>query len=150
MASSGSGGHREICTSLCGDVRGSGVRHTAFTGDELQTEVEACVEGFRSATDWGITSLLVDSDSKMLVDALNSYKFDLAPVGVIIKDACVFIRLNFTRVVISHCRRTCNNLAHAQVAGGASGMYSDRSLWPESAPDVVSVKVTSDLAEHRN
>jgi hypothetical protein len=99
-----------------------------------------------AANEWGMSRIVVEYDYKMLVDALNRKYYDRSPIGVLVRDARMLARLNFSSFSFEFQRRNYNKVAHAMAALGLSVAYGDGQLWPNYVPDDVSVLVARDLA----
>jgi hypothetical protein len=89
---------------------------------------------------------LLSLHPQILVRAMQSTDFDLAPEGIIYKDIRSFVRLNFISVEFSFCPRVCNKVAHAIAALGAC-QPEPMLLWSESIPNSVCNLVASEFAE---
>lgn len=87
---------------------------------------------------------LTESDSQNIIRALQGNGWDLAPEGIVYREARMLIRPNFSDVSFHYAPRTCNKVAHA-LALGCNGHEPSR-LWPEGAPDDVRMILASDLA----
>ncbi|KAE8806404.1 hypothetical protein D1007_17459 [Hordeum vulgare] len=117
----------------------------AFPMDAVHTEAEACIQGLTAAMKWGMTRVVVETDSKVLVDALNKEEYDRSHIGVIMRDAQMLAGLNFSNVSFRFCRRNYNKVAHAMAALGASGDAGSGLLWPDDVPNDVAGLVASDI-----
>uniref|UniRef100_A0A0A9APM2 RNase H type-1 domain-containing protein n=1 Tax=Arundo donax TaxID=35708 RepID=A0A0A9APM2_ARUDO len=60
----------------------------------------------------GIAKLVIESDSQLLVHAMNRETKDTSHVAVVIEEAKRLIRMNFLSCSISYCSRSCNMAAH--------------------------------------
>ncbi|KAE8807623.1 putative caffeine synthase 2 [Hordeum vulgare] len=60
-----------VIRDSAGVVAGLGAGKKAFLMDAVHTEAEACIQGLTTAMNWGMTRVVVETDSKVLVDALN-------------------------------------------------------------------------------
>jgi ribonuclease HI len=129
-----------------GAVRGSGAGKINFAASVLQTEALACAKALHASAEWGMGSIHVETDSAVLVKALQSTDYDLAPEGVLFRDMRIFMKLNFNSYQVTHVSRTCNNVAHSLAAYG-SNQEVIRLLWPDDVPDVVNVVVASESAK---
>ncbi|KAE8773514.1 hypothetical protein D1007_54200 [Hordeum vulgare] len=65
------GGWGFVIRDSAGVVARSGAGKMAFPMDAVHTEAEACIQGLTAAMNWGMTRVVVETDSKVLVDALN-------------------------------------------------------------------------------
>jgi hypothetical protein len=78
------------------------------------------------------------------MNALNNIDYDRSQIGVLVRDAKMFARLDFTSISFSYSDRVCNEVAHAMAALSASSEHGTCLLWP----DDVHVFVAIDLAMH--
>jgi hypothetical protein len=104
------------------------------------------MEAIQAAASWGMETIQVESDSAILVKALQCSEYDLAPEGVLSREMRIFIHLNFVSFKITHARCVCNKAAHCLAAIG-SNQNEVRLIWPDYVPDIVNVVVASELAE---
>jgi hypothetical protein len=102
------------------------------------------MEAIQTAS-WGMGTIQVESDSAILINALQCSEYDLAPEGVLFREMRIFIGLNFVSFKIAHVGRDCNNAAHCLAAIG-SNQNEVRLIWPDYVPDIVNVVVASELA----
>jgi hypothetical protein len=57
------------------------------------------------------------------MNALNNIDYDRSQIGVLVRDAKMFARLDFTSISFSYSDRVCNEVAHAMAALSASGEH---------------------------
>jgi ribonuclease HI len=141
-----SGGWGFVVRDQSGCVRGSWAGALHHVSSAAQSEILACEEATKAAAGWGMTSIIVESDSLNLVRAMSSTDFDRAYEGVVYRDLRLYMNLTFNSFEFSHVPRTCNSLAHNLAAYGAT-RQDIRFLWPESLPNDVRVLVASTSAE---
>ncbi|KAK1618800.1 hypothetical protein QYE76_024317 [Lolium multiflorum] len=115
-------------------VRGAGTGHLKAVVSAAQAEAVACMEALHAASDWGIQNVIVETDSSILVQSIETSDYDRAPEGVIYRDIRAFIRLNFNLVKVEFRPRGCNKVAHVLAAMGANqadsrqgSLFSSRS-----------------------
>jgi hypothetical protein len=120
-AAIGRGGWGFVVRDEIGVVRGPGAGSTHQLTSAIQSEAIACGEALVAAEQWGISTLVLESDSSNLVKAMTSNEYDLAPEGVIFRDLRLFISLNFSSVEVVFAPRSCNKVAHELAAIGALG-----------------------------
>jgi hypothetical protein len=84
--------------------------------DAFHTEVLACLAGLKTASELGMTKVVVDTNSTMLVMALEGDTFSLAPAGGIIHEIKALIASSFVSFSVSYSPRVCNKVAHALAA----------------------------------
>ncbi|KAE8789456.1 hypothetical protein D1007_36346 [Hordeum vulgare] len=140
------GGWGFVIRDSVGVVAGSGAGKMAFPIDTVHTEAEGCIQGLTAAMNWGMTRVVVETDSKVLVDALNKEVYDRSHIGVIVRDGQMLADLNFSNVSFRLCRRNSNKVAHAMPVLGVSGVAGSGLLWPDDVPDDVVGVVASDIA----
>lgn len=136
------GGWGFVVRDQSGNVRGSGAGCLPIIASAAQAEAQACDEALKAAADWGMTNIILETDSQNLAKAMQSTSFDRAPDGILYRDMRLFSQLSFTSFALSAIPRTCNNLAKY----GAS-RQDLKLLWPESLPSDVRVVVASVSAE---
>jgi hypothetical protein len=78
--------------------------------DALCAEAHACVAALQAAASKECKTLL---ESKPLVKALQSTKYDLAKGGVLFREAKFMLATMFSSTSIVHVYRSCNPVAHA-------------------------------------
>ncbi|KAE8821176.1 retrotransposon protein [Hordeum vulgare] len=140
------GGWGFVIRDSAGVVAGSGAGKMAFPMDAVHTQAEACIQGLTAAMNWGMTRVVVETDCKVLVDALNKEEYDRSHIGVIVWDAQMLAGLNFSNILFRFCRRNCNKVTHAMAALGVSGVAGSGLLWSHDVPNDVVGVVASDIA----
>ncbi|KAI5018161.1 hypothetical protein ZWY2020_043049 [Hordeum vulgare] len=140
------GGWGFVIRDSDGAVAVSGAGKMAFLMDAVHAEAEACIQGLTTTMNWGMTRIVVETDSKVLVDALNKEVYDRSHIGVIVRDAQMLAGLNFSNVSFRFCRRNCNKVVPSMAALGVSGVASSGLLWPDDVPNDVVGVVASDIA----
>jgi ribonuclease HI len=86
----------------------------------LCAEVQACLAAITAATNHGMIRVQLESDSKMLVKALNLTYYDQSPGGVLFREAKFLISIQFTCVEVNYVPRSCNGRAYALARLGIS------------------------------
>ena len=69
-----------------GDVIVSGRGKIECLLNAFQAELIACLQGIQAAVDLGIGRLIVETNAKMVVQALNTNDYDETVVGVLIAE----------------------------------------------------------------
>jgi hypothetical protein len=100
----------------------------------------AAVEG---ATALSLNKVVFESDSKVLVDALNSDSHELSEIGVLLREARSLCISSFDLFSFKHCRRVCNKIAHILAKFG-SQTEEECVGWTDVAPDFLSDLVASE------
>jgi hypothetical protein len=140
-----SGGWGFVVRDRDSRVRGSGAGFLQSVASAAQSEIIACEEAAKTAADWGITNVCIESDSLNLVHAMRGKDYDRSPEGVIYMNLRLFMLLNFNSFEFVFTPRTCNKLAHALATYGAS-RQDKKIIWPEMLPNDVWVLVASTSA----
>lgn len=112
--------------------------------DAFHTEVLACLAGLKAASEKGMTKVMVDTDSTMLVMALKGSTFALAPAGGIIHDIKVLIESSFVFFSASYSPRVCNKVAQALAARGCN-CSPDADLFWDGLPAGMETLVAEDI-----
>jgi hypothetical protein len=89
-----------------------------------------------------MTKVLIESDFKNLVRAMQSTDFDRSQEGIIYRNLRLYMQLSFNSFEFTFVPRNCNTLAHKLAAYGAN-RQEHRSFCSESLPNDVDVLVTS-------
>lgn len=113
--------------------------------DALHAEAVACMEGLSAAADHGMQNLILESDSLMLINALQGDAFRMAATGGIIAEIKHLIASSFVSFVSNHCPRDCNRLAHAIAKLSCMCPQDSNLLWDGTPPGVEDL-VASDSA----
>jgi ribonuclease HI len=145
QAESGEGGWGFIIHDSCGDARGSGTGKIQHCMSALHAEAMACLQALQAATEWGMVHVQIETDSTILVRALQGTEHDRCP-GLLFREMRIFLQLNFFSWSVTHVVRSCNNAAHLLAAIG-SNQSEVRLVWPDYVPDDVNVVVASESAE---
>jgi ribonuclease HI len=145
-AANRSGGWGFVIRGASGDVLGAGAGHMHHAQDALHAEAEACLRALVQAQTWGMSSVQIEKDSKLLVQAISGNSQDLALNGALFKEIKYQARLNFVSFSISYCPRACNKVANAMALYGAKLERAPPAFWLGSAPSFACDLVTSDLA----
>jgi ribonuclease HI len=112
----------------------------------LHAEAMACLQALQAATEWGMVHVQIETDSTILVRALQGTEHDRCPEGLLFREMRIFLQLNFLSWSVNHVVRSCNNAAHLLAALG-SNQSEVRLVWSDYVPGDVNVVVASESAE---
>ncbi|GMJ05893.1 hypothetical protein like AT4G29090 [Hibiscus trionum] len=113
-----------------GDVLGSGIKNQARYVSVFLAEACAARDGLEFAANLGLSSLIVESDSRTLIHKLRATGDDSSAIRTLIADIKNLVRgLPATRFVFTP--RAGNKAAHSLAALGKSGT---EGYWVEEAP----------------
>lgn len=96
--------------------------------DVLSAEAAALAESLKLANTVGSNSLLVQSDSLVLVEALQNNSGHSIVADPILEE-CRLLLINLGNVVIEHCNRDSNKVAHVLAQ---NGRVDPPNLWLDS------------------
>ncbi|KAE8655192.1 hypothetical protein F3Y22_tig00117034pilonHSYRG01178 [Hibiscus syriacus] len=100
--------------------------HTAFAA-----EARALLQVLEFASEIGLHSVVAESDSKTLINKLNSKDLDFSEIGPITRDIRTLAR-TFTLCSFRFCARSCNRAVRAMAT---EGLYRSADyFWVEDAP----------------
>jgi ribonuclease HI len=104
--------------------------------DALQAETGACVAATEGAAALGLHRVIFESDSQVLVNALNSSSHDMATIGVLLREIRSNCIRDFDVFEFSFAGRNCNKVAHSLAKHGV--VIEDECVgWAEDPPQVV-------------
>jgi hypothetical protein len=89
--------------------------------------------------------VIFESDSKILVNALQTRSYDLSEIGVLVRDIRSVYIGSFDSYEFSYCPRECNRVAHELAQFGFRAEEGCLG-WADEAPVFVSELVASDIA----
>ena len=94
----------------------------------LHAEASAYVRAIEAVAELGIYLVIFESESSVLVNALNSDEYDRSTIGVLLRESRSIFFGNFESFAFSFCKRDCNKVAHELAVFGyeAGGVVS---LW---------------------
>jgi hypothetical protein len=123
----------------------AGAGKDVFLRDPLHAETVASIAAIDGAKRLGTKKIVFESDSSLLVQALQTNDYDRSTIGDLVKTAKRKCVTSFDSFQFSFCRRECNSAAHELAK------FSVRSLlsvcyWEDSAPNCVKDILASDLA----
>jgi hypothetical protein len=143
-----SGGWGFVVRNSLGEVVGAAAGRLDHVNEALQAEAEACSRALSIVQKWGISHIVLESDSQILVRAINMDEDDRGPNGVLFKEIKESLFLNFICFSFTFCLRACNKVVDVIAAYGARLCDESVAIWPDHAPAFTHVVVASDLAEH--
>ncbi|RLN33089.1 hypothetical protein C2845_PM03G16420 [Panicum miliaceum] len=128
IAGTRKGGWGFVIRDSEGTVMHAGAGAIPRAMDAFHTEVLACHAGLKAASEKGMTKVMIDTDSMMLVMALKGNTFALAPAGGIIHEIKV-VASSFVLFSANYSPRVCNKVAHALAASGCNCSPGADLIW---------------------
>lgn len=123
-------------------------RHDQVT-DAFGAEVNALNVAISTATEMGATRVAFETDSQLLVDAMNMRIADSSPYAAIIEDLKFQIKMWFAKCRVTHYRRSANSVAHELAQIGRMCLPSVCMEWDSIVPPAVAACVSGDMPERR-
>jgi hypothetical protein len=108
--SSGSCGF--IIKNSSGEPVMAGAANTSPVRDAMMAETVACKFALESAELYGISRIVVETDSSLLRAGLITDSRDLAPEGILLRGIRELLADQFRCVCIRNVPRSCNGVAH--------------------------------------
>ena len=109
----------------------------------VEIEALAASRALEFAADIGLDNVILEGDSKVVTQALETKDVGLAAFGLLIRDACTLAG-NFSDVSYSHTKRKGNKVAHSLVKLATN--LADCVIWMEEVPPSIYHFVQADLA----
>ncbi|RLN16079.1 hypothetical protein C2845_PM02G03340 [Panicum miliaceum] len=114
--------------------------------DALCAEAEACSAALTATMNHGMSNIVLESDSLVLVDALKTDKHNQSLGGPLFREARAEMRLSFAVAHINFRPRSCNMVAH-ELARLSLSWDPGQSMVERSTPKVCNSSVSRDLAK---
>jgi hypothetical protein len=144
-ASTGEGGWGFVIRDEHGAVMAAGAGGLTQVRDAFQAEIHACMQGVMAAANKGMDKVILETDSLMLKQALESEAYRLAEMGGYIFQLKSLIHGSFSRYRCNFVPRSCNRVAHTLAAEGSLCNHGGDVSW-DFTPPCVSDSVASDAA----
>ena len=125
----------------------AGAGNLGVVHDALLAETWACKQALDAAAYFGISQILIETDSSQLKESLSSSSSDLGVGGSLFKDIREMIQDSFICSSICKIPRSCNSCAHDLAAMGKSWDPGQFHVWSDPLPEFVNVWAARDLAE---
>ena len=110
--------------------------------DAFTVEATVLVEGLKLANSVGCSSILVQMDCLNLVETLQQNTGHSTIAAPILEDYWLLL-LDFGKVILGHCNRESNMIAHALAQ---NGRVDPPNLWSDSPPAFISEYLADDVS----
>jgi hypothetical protein len=114
--------------------------------DALCAEAHACVEALNAAADVGMQSIVLESDSQVLMKALQLEESDQGLGGVFFREEKFLMSTLFNTPNVRHISRSCNS-AHKLAKFGRCRNPKHPIVWMDPLREFVNIFLARDLAE---
>ena len=118
-----------------------------IAADALCAEAHACVEALNAIAEVGVQNIVLESDSLVLVKALQWTEHDQALGGVLFREAKFLMPTLFNSASVKHVSHSCNFAAHELAKLGRCRDPDHPNVWMDPLPEFVNVILARDLAE---
>jgi hypothetical protein len=115
--------------------------------DALLAETMACKQALEAAEHFGISQVVLETDSSLLKDAITSSSRDLAIGGGLFANIRSLLLDSFSCTSICKIPRSCNSSAHELASLGMSWDPGQFYLWTDPLPEFVNRWAARDLPE---
>ena len=137
------------CGVVVRDHRGEVVAATAgrseHVSDAFHAELLAAVQAVRLAEHLGAIHVVLETDSQLLMLALNRREADVSPIGVTIDELKFQLRTVFSSCDVISCKREFNRPAHELARIGWSCDVNRALLWEYEVPASIAGFVSGDM-----
>ena len=110
---------------------GAKVGHKTGSDNVLEAEALSCREALLWIKDKGLVNIIFESDSQLLVRAINTLIFYSSTVGLILQD-CMYLLNSLNGCAIAFANRSTNQVAHELSKVAVS--LSDLGEWSCTPP----------------
>lgn len=117
--------------------------------DAFAAEVAAFSHAVAFAADLGILRAVFETDSQLLVEAMDFRRDDSSACAAVVEDTKFQLKMWFSKHAITVCRRSANAVAHELANIGRLYPMHQAVEWGTDVPAQVADCVSSDLLEHR-
>lgn len=138
-----------VVRDAAGEVVAARAGRQENTQDAFGAEINAMAAAVSLAADIGAIRVVFETDSQLLVDAMDVRKVDSSPHAVIIEDIKFQLKLWFAHHSVRACRRNENSVAHELGQIGRMCLPGDCMEWNTIVPPSVAVCVLGDMPKHR-
>lgn len=115
--------------------------------DALLAETMACKHALEAAIQFGISMVVVETDSAELKEAIDSEEFHLWVRGNLFREIKELAVENFNIFSICKISRVCNSFAHDLVSLSMSWDLGQYHFWTNPLPEFVKNRSICDWAE---
>jgi ribonuclease HI len=124
---SGMGGWGMVVRNAKGEVLEVGVGHLQHLSSPLHAETLAAMRCLERVTHWGMSHVLLETDSTSLSEAMSSPNWDRSPLGSLFKQNRDLMRSEFVICKVSVCSRVCNRVADCSSVADNSRIFLDHA-----------------------
>ena len=139
-------GVRAVIRDENGLVLGSCMKRLPQPYSAVEVEALAAAITLAFANNLGVTRVILEGDSLVVIKALKEEEQLLSPTGLLLKDVKMLSQ-SFQKLLYSHTKREGNSVAHSLARYATS--IPDFLVWMEDVPPCIQSLVQADLASLR-
>lgn len=132
-----------------GNIVGARAGRQDNVKDAFGAETGAMSQAISFADDMGMVRVAFETDSQLLVDALDPRKVDSSAYAAVIEDSKFQLKMWFSHQRIMSCRRSANTVAHELAKLGRMYLPNHFIEWESDVPAHVVICAIGDLPQHR-
>ena len=117
-----------------GLVLGSCSKHLPQAYSAVEVEALAAATALALAEDLGMTRVILEGDSLVIIKALREEEQFLSPIGLLLEDVRM-LSLSFKKLLYSHTKREGNSVAHNLTR--YTNSIPDFLVWMEDVPSCI-------------
>jgi ribonuclease HI len=130
-----------------GEVVAAMAGRSEYIADAFQAELTAAVKAIQLAEHLGVIHAVLETDSELLMLALNNRKTDASAQALILDELKFQIRTNFSFCNVVACKREFNRPAHELARIGWSCDVNRALLWEYEVPATIAGLVSGEMAQ---
>jgi ribonuclease HI len=123
-----------VARDFRGEVVAATAGHSEHISSAFHAELIAAVQAVKLAESLGSINIALETDSQLLMLALNRPEVDSSPLGVIINDLKFQLRTSFYTSDVRFCKREFNMPAHEHARIGWTNAVNRALLWEFEVP----------------
>ena len=112
----------------------------------MEVEALAAATALALAEDLGMTRVILEGDSLVIIKALREEEQFLSPIGLLLEDVRM-LSLSFQKLLYSHTKREGNSVTHNLAR--YTNSIPDFLVWMEDIPQCIQSFIQVDLASLR-
>lgn len=137
-----------VARTADGNIVGARAGRQENVRDAFPAETYALSHVVSFAADLGIVRVILETDSQLLLEAMDLHKSDSSAYAAIIEDTKYQLKMWFSHHVILVCRRTANSVAHELASMGRLCVPNHCMQWESDVPAAVAVCALADVGQH--
>ena len=126
----------------------AGAGNISYASSALHTKAIAAYKSVLHAAQLGMSTIILETDSIVLANALKSPNLDRSIIGALVVQIRDIMQIEFSFCDVSLCNRSCNKVADALAVHGAYVLESGSDVLMSHVPLYVMNLVSGDLPKN--